>query len=121
MAFELDGRTALITGGASGIGAELARRLTARGVRVGLIDVDGEGLEAVAARLAGAQTAVADVRDAAALTDAVDDLAARLGGLDVAVANAGIAAGGPLRLIGPDTVELTIDVNLLGVFRTARA
>ena len=69
----------------------------------------------------GAETAVADVRDAVALTAAIDDLADRLGGLDVAVANAGIATGGPLRLVGTETVEETIDVNLLGVWRTVRA
>jgi NAD(P)-dependent dehydrogenase (short-subunit alcohol dehydrogenase family) len=111
----------LITGAASGIGAELARQLAARGARLGLLDVDGERLEAVAAGLPGAETAVADVRDAAALTAAVDDLAARLGGLDVAVANAGIATGGPLRMVAPETVEETIDVNLLGVWRTVSA
>ncbi|HEX6023237.1 MAG TPA: SDR family NAD(P)-dependent oxidoreductase, partial [Solirubrobacter sp.] len=57
-------RTALITGGASGIGAELARQLTARGIRVGLIDVDGDGLSRVTAELRGAESAQADVRDA---------------------------------------------------------
>jgi NAD(P)-dependent dehydrogenase (short-subunit alcohol dehydrogenase family) len=118
MAWNLAGRTALITGGASGIGAELARQLSARGMRVGLIDVDGERLRSL---LPGAETAVADVRDAAALTAAVDDLAARLGGIDVAVANAGIATGGPLRMIDPGTFEDTIDVDLLGVWRTVRA
>jgi NAD(P)-dependent dehydrogenase (short-subunit alcohol dehydrogenase family) len=118
MAWDLNGRTALITGGASGIGAELARQLSARGMRVGLIDVDGSRLGSI---VPGAETAVADVRDAAALTAAVDDLAARLGGVDVAVANAGIATGGPLRLIDPATFEDTIDVNLLGVWRTVRA
>ena len=69
----------------------------------------------------GAETAVADVRDAAALTAAIDDLARRLGGIDVAVANAGIGTGGPLRMVSPQSVEDTIDVNLLGVWRTARA
>jgi NAD(P)-dependent dehydrogenase (short-subunit alcohol dehydrogenase family) len=121
MTWSLEGRSALITGGASGIGAELARQLTERGMRVALIDVDAEGLDRVTARLPGAQSAVADVRDTAALTAAVDELADRLGGLDVAVANAGIATGGPLRLVGADTVEETIDVNLLGVWRTVRA
>jgi NAD(P)-dependent dehydrogenase (short-subunit alcohol dehydrogenase family) len=110
MAFQ----TAVITGGASGIGAELARQLQARGMRVGLIDRHP-------ARLEGAETAVADVRDRDALTAAVDDLAGRLGGIDVAVANAGIATGGPLRMVGPDSVEDTIEVNLLGVWRTVRA
>jgi NAD(P)-dependent dehydrogenase (short-subunit alcohol dehydrogenase family) len=110
----LDGRAALITGGASGIGAELARQLMARGMRVGLID-------RVEAEVPGAEFAVADVRDRSGLTAAVDDLAARLGGIDVAVANAGIATGGPLRMVGPDTVEDTIEINLLGVWRTVRA
>src|SRR3954447_17934819 len=118
MAFKLDGRVALITGGASGIGAELARQLSARGMRIGLIDRDAERLGTV---LPGAEIAVADVRDREALTAAIDDLARRLGGIDVAVANAGIATGGPLRLVGPDTVEETIDINLLGVWRTVRA
>jgi NAD(P)-dependent dehydrogenase (short-subunit alcohol dehydrogenase family) len=101
MAWNLDGRVALITGGGSGIGAELARQLAGRGMRLGLIDVNRAPLEAVAA--------------------AIDVLAERLGGIDLAVANAGIATGGPLRLVAPETVEETIDVNLLGVWRTARA
>ncbi len=121
MTWTLEGRSALITGGASGIGAELGRQLTGRGMRVGLIDVDGEGLERVAAGLRGAETAVADVRDPIALTAAIDALADRLGGLDVAVANAGIATGGPLRLVASETVEETIDINLLGVWRTVHA
>jgi NAD(P)-dependent dehydrogenase (short-subunit alcohol dehydrogenase family) len=121
MAWNLDGRVALITGGASGIGAELARQLAGRGMRLGLIDVNQAPLEAVAAEIPGAETAVADVRDAVGLTAAIDALAERLGGVDVAVANAGIATGGPLRLVAPETVEETIDVNLLGVWRTARA
>src|SRR3954471_9838953 len=118
MAWNLDGRVALITGGASGLGAALARQLSARGMRVGLIDIDADRLGGI---VPGAETAVADVRDAEALTAAIDDLAWRLGGIDVAVANAGIATGGPLRLVAPETVEETIDVNLLGVWRPARA
>ena len=118
MAWDLQGRVALITGGASGIGAELARQLSARGMRLGLIDIDAGRLDGI---VPGAETAVADVRDADALTAAIDDLARRLGGIDLAVANAGIATGGPLRMIAPETFEETIDVNLLGVWRTARA
>jgi len=114
----LEGERCVITGGASGIGAELARQLSARGMRIGLIDLDAGRLEGI---VPGAQTAVADVRDAEALTGAIDDLAGRLGGIDVAVANAGIATGGPMRLIDPGTFEDTIDVNLLGVWRTTRA
>ncbi|WP_037409889.1 short-chain dehydrogenase/reductase [Candidatus Solirubrobacter pratensis] len=121
MAWELNGRTALITGAASGIGAALARALAARGMRLGLVDVDGDALARVAATLPGAVTEVADVRDRAALDTAVEDIVERLGRLDVAVANAGIATGGPARMVGPDAFEDTIDVNLLGVWRTARS
>jgi NAD(P)-dependent dehydrogenase (short-subunit alcohol dehydrogenase family) len=110
----------LITGGASGIGAALARRLSARGDRLGLIDLRAEPLAAVAEEL-GAEHAAADVRDRGGLTAAVDELAGRLGGLDMAMANAGIATTGPLRLVGPDTVEDTLEINLLGVWRTMRA
>ncbi len=118
---DLSGSSVLITGGASGIGAALARRVTEKGARVGLVDRDAERLAAVAERLPGSVTAVADLRDREGIAAAVDELAARLGGLDVAVANAGIATGGPLRLVGPDSVEDTIEINLLGNWRTVRA
>jgi NAD(P)-dependent dehydrogenase (short-subunit alcohol dehydrogenase family) len=121
MAWNLAGRAALITGGGSGIGAELARRLGARGMRLGLIDLDGDALSSVAERVPGAETVVADVRDAASLRAAVSELAERLGGIDVAVANAGVGVGGPMRMIGPDSVELTLEINLLGVWRTVHA
>jgi NAD(P)-dependent dehydrogenase (short-subunit alcohol dehydrogenase family) len=111
----------LITGGASGIGAALARKVTEKGARVGLIDRDTAGLARTAEGLAGAETAVADLRDRDGITAAVDDLAERLGGLDVVVSAAGIATGGPLRLVGPDTVEDTININLLGNWRVVRA
>jgi NAD(P)-dependent dehydrogenase (short-subunit alcohol dehydrogenase family) len=117
----LNGRTALITGGASGIGAALGRALTERGARVGLVDVDADRLAGVAEGIPGAVSAVADVRDADAVNAAVEEIAGRLGGLDIAVANAGIATGGPLRLVATESVEDTIDINLLGVWRTARA
>ena len=120
MAWELNGRTALITGAASGIGAALAASLASRGMRLGLIDRDGDRLARVAERLPGAVTEVADVRDRGELDTAIEDVAERLGGLDVAVANAGIATGGPSRMVGPDAFEDTIEINLLGVWRTAR-
>jgi NAD(P)-dependent dehydrogenase (short-subunit alcohol dehydrogenase family) len=120
MAWNLDGRVALVTGAGSGIGAELARRLASRGMRLALIDVDGERLAAVAAGIRDAETAVADVRDGEALGAAIDGFASRLGGIDLCVANAGIAAGGPMRMFELETFEDVIDVNLLGVWRTAR-
>jgi NAD(P)-dependent dehydrogenase (short-subunit alcohol dehydrogenase family) len=121
MSWDLSGRTALITGAASGIGAALAGALAQRGMRLGLIDVDGDRLARVAETLPGAVTEVADVRDRGALDTAIEDVVERLGGLDVAVANAGIATGGPARMVGPDAFEDTIAINLLGVWHTARS
>jgi NAD(P)-dependent dehydrogenase (short-subunit alcohol dehydrogenase family) len=121
MGWDLSGRTALITGAASGIGAALARALAARGMRLGLVDVDGDRLAKVAEALPGAVAEVADVRDRGALDTAIEDVVERLGRLDVAVANAGIATGGPARMVGPDAFEDTIEINLLGVWRTARS
>jgi NAD(P)-dependent dehydrogenase (short-subunit alcohol dehydrogenase family) len=120
MSWDLSGRTALITGAASGIGAALAGALAQRGMRLGLIDRDAAGLASVAERLPGAVTEVADVCDRGALDTAIEDVVERLGRLDVAVANAGIATGGPARMVGRDAFEDTIEVNLLGVWRTAR-
>jgi NAD(P)-dependent dehydrogenase (short-subunit alcohol dehydrogenase family) len=121
MSWDLSGRTALITGAASGIGAALAGALAQRGMRLGLIDRDAARLATVAEGIPGAVTEVADVCDRGALDTAIEDIVERLGGLDVAVANAGIATGGPARMVGPDSFEDTIEVNLLGVWRTARS
>ena len=86
----LSGSSVLITGGASGIGAALARKVTEKGARVGLVDRDADGLARTAEGLAGAETAVADLRDREGITGAVDELAARLGGgLDVVGSAAG--------------------------------
>lgn len=117
----IDGRRAFITGGARGIGLETGRALAARGVRVALVDVDGAELERAAAGVPGAVAFVADVTDRAALDAAVAGAVEALGGIDIVVANAGIAASGPLRLADPAAFEKTIDVNVVGVFRTVHA
>jgi NAD(P)-dependent dehydrogenase (short-subunit alcohol dehydrogenase family) len=113
----------LITGAARGIGAESARRLAARGHRLALLGLEPEQLEAVAASCGDGAALVreVDVTDREALHAAVDDAAAALGGLDVAIANAGIANGGMMRSIDEDAWEQVVDVNLKGVFRTVRA
>ena len=119
--YQLSGRVALITGPARGIGAETARQLAARGMRLGLAGLEPEGIEALAADLpTETATFECDVTDWDALRAAVDGTVAKLGGIDVVVANAGIAPWGPIRTIEPEAFERTIEVNLLGVWRTIR-
>lgn len=118
----LEGRTAFVTGPARGIGRETARQLAARGMNVGLAGMEPERLEELADEI-GPRAAwfEADVRDAAALGRAVAGTVDRFGGIDVAIANAGIAPVGTVADMSPETFEDVIDVNLLGVYRTIRA
>src|SRR4051812_26475184 len=88
----LTGRTVLITGAARGIGAELTRRAAARGARVALVGLEPEQLAGVAAELGPERLWVeADVTDAGALRSAVQRTVDTFGGLDIVVADAGIA------------------------------
>src|SRR5581483_9797850 len=121
--YDVSGKVALITGGARGIGFETARQLHERGASVVLVDLRAEDVEAAAARLGDrALGVVADVTDRDAIAAAVAQTVERFGGLDIAVANAGIApAAATLRAMDPDVVERVIDVNLLGVWRTVHA
>jgi NAD(P)-dependent dehydrogenase (short-subunit alcohol dehydrogenase family) len=120
--WNLQGRTVLITGAARGIGAESARRLTARGARVSLVGLEPEELERVAGECGPDATWFeADVTDWDALEAAVSGTLERFGGIDAVVANAGVAPVGPVRSIEPAAFERTIEINLLGVWRTVRA
>jgi NAD(P)-dependent dehydrogenase (short-subunit alcohol dehydrogenase family) len=116
----LSGRRVLITGGARGIGAALARRLTERGARVAVAGLEPELLEKVAADCGGPWWAC-DVTDRAAVDATVDAAADALGGLDVVVANAGVAAQLPIVDGDPAIFERTVAVNLLGAYYTLRA
>jgi NAD(P)-dependent dehydrogenase (short-subunit alcohol dehydrogenase family) len=118
----LRGKRVLITGAARGIGAALAERLAANGAPLALIGLEPDTLAAVADRCGG-DTFVAecDVSNKEQVVQAVDSAAEALGGLDVAVANAGIATGGPLRSQDLRSWERVIEINLLGVFYTDRA
>jgi NAD(P)-dependent dehydrogenase (short-subunit alcohol dehydrogenase family) len=117
----LAGRRVLITGAARGIGAETARRLHGRGARLALAGLEAELLEEVAAQCGGAPVFECDVSDRAAVEAAVDGAADALGGLDVVMANAGIAAQLPIVGGDPAVFEKTQAVNVLGVYYTVRA
>jgi NAD(P)-dependent dehydrogenase (short-subunit alcohol dehydrogenase family) len=117
----LEGRRVLITGAARGIGAALAERLHARGARVALVGLEEDLLAQVAARCGGAHHAYCDVTEREQVDRAVEDAVDALGGLDVVVANAGIAAQLPLVGGDPAVMERTIAVNVLGAYYTLRA
>jgi len=116
----LDGRRALITGGASGIGAATCRKLVAEGAQVVVLDVD----EVAARRFAddiGVESIGADVADGDALTAAFDHATELLGGLDTVVNNAGIGNVKPLHHYTDDEWDRLLGVNLRGVFNGIRA
>jgi NAD(P)-dependent dehydrogenase (short-subunit alcohol dehydrogenase family) len=116
------GRAVLVTGAARGIGAAVARELVARGARVSLVGLEPERLEALAAELGDEHAAFeADVTDPVAVEAAVAGTVERLGGIDVVVANAGIAGFGTVATMDPEVFIRTIEINLIGSYRTIRA
>src|SRR5580692_11954236 len=120
----VDSQVVFITGGGQGIGAEVARRLHAKGAKLVLTDLDEAALAERSAELGGDEhvlTVVADVRDLAAMQAAAAKAVERFGGIDTVVANAGIASYGSVLNVDPDAVKRVLDVNLLGVFHTVRA
>lgn len=120
---ELRGRVVLITGASRGIGAETARRLHARGARLSLVARDRRRLDALATELGPDAAAFpADVTDRAAVTRAVVGTCERFGGIDVVIANAGVAPPvQPVLTADPADFAHTLDVDLLGAWHTVRA
>jgi len=118
---ELAGRRVLITGAARGIGAATARRLHSRGARVALAGIERDELQAVARECGDALALDCDVRSRKQVEQAVEAAVEGLGGLDVVMANAGVAAQLPILGGDAEVFERTIEVNLLGVYYTLRA
>jgi 2-keto-3-deoxy-L-fuconate dehydrogenase len=112
---EFTGLTAIVTGGASGIGLATAQMLRDRGAEVAVLDLEPEGAPAKTHRIA------CDVADDAAVRGAVDRAAEALGGLDVVVNNAGISAQGTVADNDDAEWLRVLDVNVLGAVRVARA
>jgi NAD(P)-dependent dehydrogenase (short-subunit alcohol dehydrogenase family) len=121
MDWSVEGKTVLITGAARGIGAESGRRLAARGANVALAGLEPDELERVAAQCGtNAAWFECDVTDWGELEQAVEGAVERFGGIDVVMANAGVASAGMTRSIDPRAFERTLEVNLMGVWRTVR-
>ena len=118
---DLEGRVAVVTGGAQGIGYAVAERFLASGATVWLWDRDAALVEAAAATL-GARALVVDQTDAEAVRAAADAVIQAGDRLDILVANAGIAgSNGVLWEYDPEEWRQIIDVNLNGVFHCCRA
>ncbi|WLS43961.1 SDR family oxidoreductase [Micromonospora profundi] len=115
MTGEFAGLTAIVTGGASGIGRATALELLARGARVAVLDLDPSGLDE------GIAGYTADVTDRASVQEAVGAVAADLGGIDVVVNNAGVGATGTVSDNTDDEWHLVLDVNVVGMARVVSA
>ncbi len=116
------GRTAVITGGASGLGLAVARRLVAEGGKVALWDLNPEQLAVSAAELGGAHVEQLDVSDADAVARAAEGSAAALGKIDILVCSAGITgATVPVHEFPLDSWRRVIEINLNGLFYCCRA
>ena len=120
----LDGRTAVITGGAQGIGFAIAQRFVAEGARVVLGDLDPDATEAAVTALGGAGVATAvrcDVTDAGQVTELVGAAVERFGSLDVMVNNAGITRDATMRKMTEEQFDQVIAVHLKGTWNGLRA
>jgi D-threitol dehydrogenase (NAD+) len=122
LTFGLDGKVALVTGGASGIGAAVVDTFAAKGAQVAVVDLDGEAADKKAAQLGGRGSGFAcDVTDPAAVDAAVARVLEAYGRIDVLVNSAGVAILAPAEDLEVSAFDTTINVNLKGTFLVCQA
>lgn len=119
----VNGKVVFITGAASGVGAEVGRRLYDKGANLVLADLDKERLDRFATSFDSHRvvSAPVDVRDLSSLQRLADQAVEQFGGIDIVIANAGIGVYGTVLNVDPQAFETGIDVNVMGVFNTVRA
>ncbi|MFI9336666.1 SDR family oxidoreductase [Streptomyces althioticus] len=118
----LEGKVVVVTGAARGVGELLARKLSARGATLALVGLEPDALKDVSARLHGdSDHWHANVTDPEAMARVAGEVRERFGRVDIVVANAGVATGGPFTESDPDAWRRVIEVNLIGSAVTARA
>lgn len=117
IANRFEGRRAIVTGGAAGIGLAVAKRLTDEGARVSLWDMNAGALASAQDAIGAADVQALDITDAEAVGRAMAGSLAALGGLDVMVCSAGITGpNGPVKDYSAEAWRRVIDVNLTGLF-----
>ncbi len=117
----LKGKVALVTGASSGIGLEIAQKLAAEGVKVGLFARSGDKLEALARELAEAIALPGDITRYEDVEGAVKRLEAELGGLDFLINNAGVGIFKPVQELSPEEWQEVLQTNLTGPFYASKA
>ena len=113
MAFDMTGLTAIITGGASGIGAATAARFAQLGANVAVFDINTDGVKHFAQKV--------DITDDASVRAGVQAVAEKFGGIDIVINNAGIGAQGTVEANDDEEWHRVLDVNVLGIVRVTRA
>ncbi len=122
LSFDLYEKVAVVTGGASGIGAAIAAAYVASGARVAILDLSVDAARSTAAEIGGGTTPfVCDVTDRASVDDAVRRVHQLFGRIDILVNSAGVAILAPAETLTPQAWDTTIAVNLTGAFHMCQA
>lgn len=120
--FRLDGKVALITGAAGGIGEKIARTLHAQGAIIALTDMRSEPMEALAKELGdNAHVFLANLTNTEEVNQLVKDVEAKLGKIDILVNNAGLTRDNLFMRMSDEDWQLVLDVNLTAGFKIAKA